>query len=108
MQKKVDMPLHIHFFIVKFPISLFHFPTESFGYCWKYNLTVHDVQAFLQAWIGFAGFFPTHIGQAEGLWESGIGQGEGGSVWYGSRNVRHAIVDDTVYLIGRFGMGGRV
>ena len=85
-----------------------HLSSKGFCYGREYNLAINNIQAFLQARVSFASFFPSLVSQGDYIRRGNAGQVKCRGARHGFRNVGHAPMYNAIYFIDRFSMIARL
>jgi len=81
---------------------------EGFGHGFVDYFAIHHVDSFGKAGIAFAGFYPAHVGYAQGVGKSGICQGHGGGERYGTGDIGYGVMHYAIYFVYRVAVGRRM
>ena len=83
------------------------FQPEHISYSLERDFSVNHIQSFRQRRVVFACLLPAFVSQCEGITLRGVRQGEGRGVGNRTRDISHALVDDTVDAIIRLAVSRR-
>ena len=79
---------------------------EDVGDGFEDDVAIDDVETFGEGGVVLAGLLPAFVGQGQGIAQGGVGEGQRGGVGNGTGDVGHAVVNDAVFDINGFAVGG--